>query len=203
MQGIRGRQADSERFRWWEIAGAAHFDTYGLIASQTDDGTLDPTRLAALLTPPDEFLGMALPGPVNSGPQQHYVLNAAIAHLDAWVRHGTPPPEADRIASEEGDEPVLVRDGLGIATGGIRTPWVDAPVAVLSGEGHEGDVFTSIFGSTRAFDREELARAYPGGREEYLAAFEKSAESATAAGFVLADDRDEIIALGQAAWSIP
>jgi Alpha/beta hydrolase domain len=199
MNGIRGRQEDSEKFRWWEIAGAAHFDTYGLIASQTDDGTLDPADLAALLVPPDEFLGMKLPGPVNSGPQQHYVLNAAIAGLDAWVRHGTPPPEADRIASEERDGPVLVRDGLGIAEGGIRTPWVDTPAAVLSGEGYEGDVFTAIFGSTRVLEDEELARTYPGGRQEYLARFEKSADSAIGEGFILAEDRDEIVALGEAA----
>jgi hypothetical protein len=199
MHGLRGRQDDSEKFRWWEIAGASHFDSYGLIASQTDDGTLRPADLAALLAPPDEFLGMQLPGPVNSGPQQHYVLNAAIAHLDAWVRHGTPPPEADRMANEESEEPMLVRDGHGIAKGGIRTPWVDVPVAVLSGEGHEGDVFTAIFGSTRAFDGEQLAQTYPGGREEYLAAFAKSADSAIAEGFILAEDRDEILALGEAA----
>jgi Alpha/beta hydrolase domain len=203
MNGIRGRQRDSDKFRWWEVAGSAHFDSYGLIASQTDDGGLEPAQLAALLAPPDEFLGMKLPGPVNSGPQQHYVLNAAISHLDGWVRHGTPPPEADRIASDEVDEPVLVRDGLGIAKGGIRTPWVDAPVAVLSGAGHEGDVFTAIFGSTRAFDEEQLTRMYPGGRDDYMATFEKSANSAIEAGFILADDRDEIIALGEAACPIP
>jgi hypothetical protein len=199
MNGIKGRQDDSEKFRWWEIAGASHFDSYGLIASQSDDGSLEPAALADLLAPPDEFLGMKLPGPVNSGPQQHYVLNAAIEHLDNWVRHGTPPPEADRIASEEAEQPVLVRDRLGIVEGGIRTPWVDAPVAVLSGEGHEGDVFTAIFGSTRALDEGQLTQAYPGGRDDYLALFEKSANSAIAAGFILDADRDEIMALGQAA----
>jgi len=202
MYGIRGRQDDSARFRWWEIAGAAHFDTYGLIASQSDDGSLPPAELAAQLAPPEEFLGIKLPGPMNSGPQQHYVLNAAVRHLDAWVRHKTPPPKAERIVSEDTDEPVLVRDEFGIARGGIRTPWVDTPIAVLSGQGHEGEVFAQIFGSTSAFDSEQLASMYPGGREEYLALFEKSVNSAIAAGFLLPEDRDEIIALGKAACPI-
>lgn len=202
MNGIRGRQRDSEKFRWWEIAGASHFDSYGLSASQWDDGSLDPAELAALLAPPDEFRGMKMPGPVNSGPQQHYVLNAAIAHLDAWARTGTPPPRAARIASEDGDHAALVRDELGIVKGGIRTPWVDVPVAVLSGQGHQGDLFAAMFGATRALDEEQLARLYPGGREEYLESFEKSADDAVAAGFLLVEDRAEILALGEAACPV-
>ena len=31
---------DGERFRLWELAGASHFDTYGLIAPHSDDGRL-------------------------------------------------------------------------------------------------------------------------------------------------------------------
>jgi hypothetical protein len=203
MNGIRGRQEDSEKFRWWEVAGSSHFDSYGLIASQQDDGSLEPAQLAALLAPPGEFLGMELPGPINSGPQQHYALNAAIRHLEDWVRHGTPPPEADRIASEEGEHAVLVRDELGIVKGGIRTPWVDAPVATLSGEGHGTEVFSAIFGSTHPFDEQQLTRLYPGGRDDHLAVFEKSANSAISAGFILAEDRDEIMALGEAACPLP
>ena len=204
MNGIRGRQPDGERFRWWEIAGASHFDTYGLIASQKDDGTLAPAELAALLVPPDEVIGRKTPGPVNSGPQQHYVLNAAIAHLEAWVRHGAEPPRAPRIESDEsGDAPVLVRDELGIAKGGIRTPWVDAPVAVLSGQGYDGETLTALFGRTRPLTGEQLTRLYPEGQWDYLASFEKSVDEAIAAGFILADDREEILSLGRAACSIP
>lgn len=203
MNGIRGRQDDSDRFRWWEIAGASHFDTYGLIASQRDDGTLSAAEMAGLIAPTDEVMGMKGGGLFNSGPQQHYVLNAAIAGLEGWARDGTAPPVAARISAESVDPPVLSRDGLGIAVGGIRTPWVDAPVAVLSGQGYDGEVFTAMFGSTRLLSSDELGRLYPGGRAEYLASFEKTMDEAVANGFVLADDRDEISALGKAACPLP
>jgi hypothetical protein len=199
MAGVRGRQPDHDRFRWWEIAGAAHFDTYGLIASQSDDGTLAPSELAALIAPVDEVRGMKSTGLINSGPQQHYVLNAAMGSLEAWVRHGTRPPGAPWLETEPGPEPVLARDDLGIARGGIRTPWVDAPVAALSGQGYAGEVFTALFGSTHPFDRAQLARLYPEGRGGYLTEFERRLDEAIGAGFILAVDRDEIMSLASAA----
>jgi hypothetical protein len=136
---------------------------------------------------------------VNSGPQQHYVLNAAIAHLEAWVRQGSLPPSADRLETIEGDNPALVLDELGIVRGGVRTPWVDAPVAVLSGLGQEGPLFTALFGVTRPFDDLQLHRLYPNGREQYLATFERRLDEAITSGFILEADRDEILALAEAA----
>jgi hypothetical protein len=200
MAGIRGRQPDHDRFRWWEIAGASHFDTYGLTASQDDDGTLSSGELAALIAPVDEVRGMKSAGLVNSGPQQHYVLQAAIASLEAWSGGGPAPAIAPWLESGPGPEPALVRDDLGIARGGIRTPWVDVPTAVLSGQGHEGEVFTAMFGSTRPFDDGHLARLYPDGREGYLAAFERRLDGAIDSGFILPADRAEILALAAAAW---
>ncbi len=81
LGGIGARQPDAERFRLWEIAGAAHFDSYGLIASQFDDGSLAPGRFAELNRPISELMGMQTDLPINSGPQFHYVSQAAIAAL--------------------------------------------------------------------------------------------------------------------------
>src|SRR5215467_2241200 len=197
--GFRARQPDGDRFRLWEVAGAAHFDTYGLVAAHRDDGSLSAEELAALIAPTDEVLGQKAASLVNSGPQQHYVLNAAISHLDAWVRRASPPPCADRLAISGGDDPVLELDDLGIARGGVRTPWVDAPVAVLSGLGQEGAMFTHLFGVTRPFDDAQLARLYPSGRKQYLAEFERHLDQAIASGFILMADRDEVLALAAAA----
>ena len=136
---------------------------------------------------------------VNSGPQQHYVLNAALAHLEAWVREGSPPPSADRLEIAGGESPALVLDELGNVRGGVRTPWVDVPVALLSGLGQQGAVFTVLFGVTRPFDRAQLDRLYPDGRTEYLAAFERSLDEAIRSGFLLEADRDEILGVAAAA----
>jgi hypothetical protein len=195
------RQDDSARFRLWEIAGAAHADTYLLVASAADDGSLAPKAFAKLLAPVTELFGMKTAKPVNAGPQQHYVLQAALAHLDRWAGGGAPPPEAPRLALGEGDVP-LALDALGLVRGGIRSPWVDAPTAVLSGLGQSGAEFAFLFGTTRRFDAAELARLYPGGRSDHLARFDEATADAVARGFVLDEDAPEIRAVAAATpWS--
>ncbi len=134
LGSLGARQPDAERLRLWEIAGAAHADSYLLVASASDDGSLAPEALAKLLAPTTEIYGMQVDAPVNAGPQQHYVLQAALAHLVRWAGGGAPPPGAPRLALA-GPAGPLALDALGIAQGGIRTPWVDAPTAVLSGFG--------------------------------------------------------------------
>jgi hypothetical protein len=195
---LPARQPDGARFRLWEVAGSSHCDTYFLGASPRDDGSLPAAEMLRLLgdTRPD---GFGLPVPMNSGPQMHYVLQRAFDALDAWVRDGVAPPSADRIELD-GDGPA--RDEHGIARGGIRTPWVDAPVATLSGLGQPGHL-VDLFGSTRAFDASELERRYPGGRDEYVDQFVAAARAAIDAGFVLEADRSEMEALGAAAWPTP
>jgi hypothetical protein len=200
LGGFRGRQPDSDRFRLWEIAGAAHFDTYGLVAAHRDDGSLPVAELAALTAPTDEVMGQKAASLVNSGPQQHYVLNAALAHLEAWVRGGSTPPGAERFETTGGESPDLVLDELGNVRGGVRTPWVDVPVAVLSGLGQRGAMFTVLFGVTRPFDGAQLGRLYPNGRRQYLTAFERSLDEAITSGFLLAADRDEILGVAAAAY---
>jgi len=139
--------------------------------------------------------------PVNSGPQHHYVAQAAIAHLDRWARGGRPPPGSPRLETDPDDPMRLVTDDAGIARGGIRTGWVDVPVAALSGLTPPGATGIGVLlGSTRVFDRAELARRYPAGPGEYAAAFRAATTRAAAAGFVLDQDVDEMLAVATAAY---
>jgi hypothetical protein len=199
LQAIGSRQPDGDRVRLWEIAGAAHADTYTVNAGFRDSGRLTADDLVALLAPRSDPFGVPFPEPINGGPQHHYVAQAAVAALDRWVRTGTPPPAAPRLTTAPGD--ALVADADGIARGGIRTPWVDVPVASLSGLGPAGAGAAVIFGATRPFDADRLAARYPGGRVEYLAAFRDSARDAVARGFLLAEDLEEIVAVAAASWS--
>lgn len=203
MQGFRARCADSTTTRFWEIAGAAHFDTWGLIVSHDDDGTLPVERLVVLAAPTASPMGLPAEEPVNCGPQQHYVLQAALAHLERWASGGEPAPHAPYLATAgEDDRMVLVLDELGIARGGIRTPWVDVPTAQLSGIGAKGEGFSRLFGVTRPFDSRRLTELYPAGRGEYLERFAASAEQARAAGYLLDEDMDEILAVAGASWPV-
>ena len=142
-------------------------------------------------------MGMSAGAPINSGPQQHYVLHAALTHLDCWVREGTPPPEAPRLEVADATATKLVRDDIGIVRGGIRTPWVDAPSAVLSGDSPGGEGFLFLFGRTLPLDDATLARLYPGGPDEHRSRFEAATAAAVSAGYLLAEDADEIRALAR------
>jgi len=201
LAGVTARQPSSSRFRWWEIAGAAHADTYLLGASFSDSGDLPPAELARLIAPTAEVFGMKCPVPVNSGPQHHYVAQAAIAHLDRWAGGGAPPPRSPLLEVEPDDHMRLVADESGIAKGGIRTGWVDVPVATLSGLAPAGAPGLAILlGETRPFSPAELGRRYPGGRPEYAAAFREATSRAVDAGFLLDEDAGEIVALATAGY---
>jgi Alpha/beta hydrolase domain len=195
----RAEQPDSDGLRNWEIAGAAHADTYLLFASGQDDGAIGPARLAELLRPTTDILMGRTELPVNSGPQHHYVECAAIEQLDRWVAGRGEPPSAPRLAvTADGTD--LDRDDLGIAIGGIRTPWTDVPLTILSGTGQRGEMFAFLFGTTRELGEADLTRLYPGGRADYLAKFEAALDAAIVSGFLLSDDRAEIVAVAAASW---
>jgi hypothetical protein len=190
---LPARQDDDESFVLWEIAGTSHADVYILAVGPVDTGTLPVTELAKLWQPSREVLGMVLEQPPNAGPQ-HYVINAAVAHFDRWVRDGTRPPSAPRLEVVDG---AFVTDTYGNVRGGIRTPHVDVPTAVLSGLGNGGSPLAFLSGSTKYFDADTLAKLYPS-RADYLARFDAATDVAVTAGFVLAADAAEIKALAAA-----
>ena len=202
LGGGKARQPDSERIRCWEVAGAAHADTYTVNAGRHDDGTVDGARLAELMRPTRSLILGETDRPINSGPQQHYVAHAVLSHLVRWVTDGQVPPTALRLELDVGGEE-YGRDEQGIARGGLRTPWVDAPVAALGGLGQTGESFAFLFGTTEAFGETTLAQLYPGGRDEYLERFAASLDEAIGAGYLLAEDRDEILELAAAPCSYP
>ena len=94
---------------------------------------------------------------------------------------------------QSGQAPQLMRDANGETEGGVRTPWVDVPTAMLAGVGNSGSPLAGLAGASEPFDTATLDRLYPGGRSEYLKKFEASLQSAIKAGFILPADRDEIL----------
>ncbi len=166
------RQADTDRIRTWEMAGTAHSDAFYLSALY-EQGLLQF----------GSFLDLRPVIPLaNDGPQT-YLVRAAIRHLRDWVRDGTAPPTAEPISVSGGS---IVRDTFGNALGGVRTPLVDVPVATLTGEGF------NLIGMTIPLDPEILRMLYPS-RADYLREFEEASRAAMIAGFVLADDLEELL----------
>jgi hypothetical protein len=194
------RQPDNEWLRTWEIPGAAHADNYTIQVAPIDSGSAPLQDIVAAYAPTNTLMGQQLAHCINFAPQHHYVVQAAIAGVHRWARGGEPAPNAERIALSEANPPQLVVDENGLAQGGIRTPWVDAPVAKTSGIGTDESVMSKIFGSGELFDTATLSRLYPGGSAEYLRQFTRALDQAITSGFIVAADRGEILELAAATY---
>ncbi len=120
---------------------------------------------------------------INSAPQ-HLVMNAALRSLVRWVEQGARPTSAPPISTQGG---TVVRDARGNALGGVRLPFSDVPVAVLSGEGPIG-----FSGLTVPFDQATLKALYPTA-DVYVQAVTTAAQAAVAKGFLLAADAQTLV----------
>lgn len=168
LDSARARQPDSEKIVTWEIAGQAHADAYqlGELAGMVDCG-----------------------GAINSG-QQVFVCRAALRHLITWIGGGARPPVAPPV---EYDDEVVPGD-LGIGRGGVRTPAVEAPVEKLVGAPYpQSAPFCMLLGRTEVVPDEQLRQRWSD-RDEYLRAYTEATERLIDEGFLLADDREEILA---------
>lgn len=194
------RQPDNPRLRAWEIAGAAHADNYTIQVAFIDSGSAPLEEIAKSYTPTNMLMGQELAHCINFGPQHHYVVQAALATLNAWVGTGEAPPSANPLEVRETTGPQPVLDGNGVVRGGVRTPWVDVPVARTSGLGGTESIMSMIFGSGELFDDATLGRLYPGGSAEYLDKFTAALDAAIRSGFVLPADRGEILQLAAATY---
>ena len=196
----RARRPDNEHFRAWEIPGTAHADNYTIRVGFIDTGSTPLHDIVAAYAPTDELMGTQLSYCINFAPQHHYVLQAAIAKLNAWVRTGRPAPPAPPIALTDADPPQLVLDVNGLAEGGVRTPWIDVPIAKTSGTAPEESPMSFLFGSGKPFDPAAMSKLYPGGLEEYIERFTEALDRAIDSGFILPADRSEILELAAATF---
>jgi hypothetical protein len=185
------RQPDTQRFRTWEIAGAAHSGAAG-----TNDAIVKMFKRDGLPVPP----GMGAEDP--SGPQPNSisylpVMAAASAHMTRWVSGGDPPPSFELIRFT-GDPPEIARDEHGNALGGLRMPELEVPVARYRGRG-EGDQMASLSGLTVPFPVEKLRQLYKD-KSDYLARYEAAVGKGVEQGFFLAADAAAIVAAAADRW---
>ena len=128
---MKVRKPDSDdpkgRYRLYEIAGAAHIDAF----AYTGFPSFNEQNLLGLAqgTPDWPFNLKCDPEiPLSHQPLLMYAFHGAFRNLDEWVAKGIAPPKAARIETKDG---ALVMDEFGHAVGGVRNPWVDAPLETV------------------------------------------------------------------------
>jgi hypothetical protein len=200
LGGAAVPQPDADNYRLWEVPGNAHFDAYGVLKGPDDKG--DDPEVAEVI----EFSSAIASGliecdrPINDGPG-HWVIKAAVNALDRWIRTGEPAPSAERIPrNAEGTD--VERDQHGNAVGGIRTSYVDVPVATFSGGGQTGSSFCGSFGTTDLFDQATLLTLYPT-RQDYIDAIDAATDSTVENGFIVPEDGELIKAQARLSGKLP
>jgi len=193
----RAEQPDSDVFRNWEVAGTAHGDAYslGIGDGEKGDGAADVELFEAQFgAPTSVYMGIIeCSKPINAGPHT-YVLRAALRALDAWIRTGVAPADMPKLENNA-EITGYATDANGVALGGIRTPYVDVPLAVLSGLGQEGGGFCGLFGTTTTFTAEQMDALYPTA-DDFVAKWNEATDAAVAAGAILEIDAEAVKAAG-------
>ncbi|HET9160929.1 MAG TPA: alpha/beta hydrolase domain-containing protein [Caulobacteraceae bacterium] len=164
----------ADRFRHYDNAGSGH---------------ATPDELYWGPRPADIVKGGRVPPPVdcNEGPRSRFPsrvpFNAELRMLEAWVEKGTAPPPSQNIEVKD-RQPVL--DAHGNVTGGMRTPYLDAPTSVWYGNS-TGPSFCRIGGHELGFTPDKLKALYPT-HAAYVAAVTKSVEAGIKARTITPED---------------
>jgi len=172
------RQPDTDRYRYWEVAGTSH------VCFQAMESVIPRYQ---------RDFGFTLPVErgINEVPMAP-VVDAALHLLCAWVQDGTPPPTQPRIEFA-GDPPEIRRDEHGIARGGIRLPQVAVPLAHNSAVPASPGPLARLGGSCVPFPPGKV-RALYGDRATYLARFEEATRATEKAGVVQERDVEPLLA---------
>lgn len=188
-------------YRLWEIAGAAHADSW--IGRQQTEGA--STRLFGAGRQSAEQAQVLWQSAGNMGempdPREsvcivngalfptRFAVNAALDHLDRWVREGIAPPSAPRY---EFDGAAVARDGDRNALGGLRLAAIEVPLARYE------SALCNLGGITIPFTPAELIQRY-GDHQTYYDQVVAETVKDLAAGYILAADAEELLARACAA----
>lgn len=176
-------QEDTPTRRSWWVAGSSHGD-----ATQRIGRTAVRIRDLGLANTPNDSCGAGGATPTRSRVPLRHVIAAAVESLQRAVDGGAPMPSSPPLRSKLARfELSLVRDGDGLAQGGIQLAHTAVPTARADG------LECGAVGVWAPFDDARLAALYPS-----HAAYVDKVKAATAAnvkaGVVLGEDAAETVA---------
>ena len=136
-------------------------------------------------------------GPGSTFPMP-YFLRGAVEQMIAWAEDGTVPVEAPRLdlATTEDVVATAAVDDVGNATGGVRSPFVDVPLARYEVHSRPG-ALCKIAGREEPLPASTLSARYDDA-QDYLDAFTQSLDATIEAGHLTAGDREAILEEAQA-----
>lgn len=153
--------APGDRYRRYEVPGASHI-SHGIHGVVRPEDVKKAGKQAWTLNCKEIATYGLTDFPFR------YFMDAAFENLDAWVRSDTPPPKTAFINAKTtpGSYAATVEyDHYGNALGGVRSSYLEVPVATYHAESTAGDLASTIAcmlsGYKVPLKKDVLARLYP------------------------------------------
>lgn len=176
----------TDKYRYYVVTGGAHSNKV-FPPDPLDEIQIQAGRDAGFLLGFKNDAKTNLPHTAGDLDMDVY-FNAILELTDKWVRTGEAPAEVDLPDKNK-------RDEYGNMLGGLRSPQIDAPVASYSGGANGG--FSTDGSSMVYLQKDQIAKRYPDGKAQYLREYEKALDQNIQAGWILAEDRDRVLAHAQ------
>jgi len=176
------RQPDTDHYRTWEVAGAAHLDfdvARYLGPLRARDGI--PASGADCALPPFSRVPFRFAG------------HAALDRMDEWIASGLEPPSAPPLEVVSLGPPVVVaRDAYGNARGGLRLSQHDVATATNTGVNQPVNTFCRVYGSHQPFGEVTLALLYPE-HGSYVSAVVRRTFDNLRKGYIVIEDASDTL----------
>ena len=185
-------QTDVEGFEAVLSSGTVHTNSGSANHRRDDSDAPDQRyRLYELAGAPHQNSRVGCDGVGSSFPTSAFV-RAALVHLFRWAEQGVAPPRAARIDLATFDTvSESTVDEYGNAVGGVRSPFIDVPIARF--EVHSGPgALCKLVGRETTLPADVLLARY-GDAQSFVSQFSSSLDATIAGGFLLEMDRGPIL----------
>lgn len=170
----------------YEVAGTSHgrIDVPGLPEDRLSRPPLADMVKAGMQMPAGGAPNLIPAGGAPNDLAWRPLVRGAFRNLQLWAIRGTRPPRAPGIALDAKRE--IARDRHGNAHGGVRTPYVEAPLAAYTGYLSEGGM-GGITGAKRPLSPQVLKVLYPD-QAAYLTQFDRATDRLLAGRWISSED---------------
>ena len=191
--GLSNRRPSDDRYRHYEIAGAAHV----ALPAPPDAAVPPPPGQVATPAGQPRFSASTCQAsfPAGSRPNDFplYLVQAAMfQNMFRWMESGRAPPTSEMIATNE--DGTTRMDEFGNALGGVRFPQVAVPVASYGVGSTDACI---LFGYTAPFDAAKCRSLY-GDQGMYLARVQSCVDRLVAEHLLLPKDAAALVSISRA-----
>lgn len=127
--------------------------------------------------------------------QLAYYVNSSLEWLHNWAVSGVEPPVSSLI--DRNQDGSVSKDEHGNATGGLRSPYIDVPIATyhpnaIADSSQIDQSVGNVNGSMSYFDQEKLSTLYKNA-DDYLLKFKESVDGQLESGWLVKEDASRMV----------